>query len=115
MNLPYCFVFIVGKTIFITREHLFPMKRRVHIVVHGHVQGVCFRSAVRDKAELEGVSGWVRNCCDGTVEAVFEGNSPALDRVIDYCRKSPLYSRVDSVDLNEETSTGKFHSFTIRY
>ena len=91
------------------------MNRRVRIVVHGHVQGVCFRSAVRDKAELEGVSGWVRNLSDGSVEAVFEGDSPAIDRLIDFCRNGPSYSRVDFIDLNEQTFTGEFHSFAIRY
>ncbi|HVP94658.1 MAG TPA: acylphosphatase [Methanoregulaceae archaeon] len=91
------------------------MKRRVRIVVHGRVQGVCFRATVRDEAELEGISGWVRNLPGGSVEAVFEGDSPAIDRIIDFCRNSPSYSRVDYVDLNEEEYTGEFDSFIISY
>ena len=44
-----------------------------HIVVHGRVQGVGFRAFVEHEALKRGLEGWVRNCRDGTVEAVFKG------------------------------------------
>ena len=46
---------------------------RAHVVVHGLVQGVWFRASTKDEADRLGVSGWVRNLSDGSVEAVFEG------------------------------------------
>ena len=91
------------------------MKRRVHIVVYGHVQGVWFRAAVRDSAGLEGVSGFVRNLPGGSVEAVVEGDSRAVEGVIQFCRHGPPGSRVDRVDITEEPYTGEFDAFTIRY
>ncbi|HTY15957.1 MAG TPA: acylphosphatase [Methanoregulaceae archaeon] len=91
------------------------MKRRVHIVVHGHVQGVWFRAAVRDIAGREGISGFVRNLPGGAVEAVFEGDSSAVERVTGFCRVGPPGSRVDRVDLEEEPFTGGFDAFTVRY
>ncbi|HLG28689.1 MAG TPA: acylphosphatase, partial [Candidatus Brocadiales bacterium] len=45
---------------------------RAHVYVHGRVQGVFFRATTRDKARSLGVKGWVKNCLDGGVEAVFE-------------------------------------------
>jgi acylphosphatase len=91
------------------------MKRRAHIVAHGHVQGVWFRAAVKDVAGLEGISGFVRNLPGGGVEAVFEGDSTAVEAVINFCRHGPTGSRVDRVDLAEEEYTGGFDAFTIRY
>jgi acylphosphatase len=91
------------------------MKRRIHVIVHGRVQGVFFRAAVRDTAVREEISGWVRNLPSGPVEAVFEGESPAIDQMIDFCRSGPRYARVDHLDLAEEPYTGEFDGFTIRY
>jgi acylphosphatase len=91
------------------------MKRRVHIVVHGHVQGVWFRAAVRDIAGREDIAGFVRNLPGGAVEAVFEGDSKAVEAAIDFCRHGPPGSRVDRIDLAEEPYTGGFDAFTIRY
>jgi acylphosphatase len=82
------------------------MTIRRRIVVHGFVQGVFFRDTVRRQALSAGVAGWVRNNRDGTVEAVFEGEPSAVERMIGVCRNGPRGARIDSVDVYEEEPEG---------
>lgn len=81
------------------------MTRR-HVVVHGFVQGVFFRDSVRRRASTAGVTGWVRNNRDGTVEAVFEGNDLAVERLVAFCRDGPRGARVDAVQIEVEEPEG---------
>ncbi|HSF60546.1 MAG TPA: acylphosphatase [Gaiellaceae bacterium] len=81
------------------------MTRR-RVVVHGFVQGVFFRDSVRRRASTAGVSGWVRNNRDGTVEAVFEGNDLAVERLVEFCRDGPRGARVDRVESEVEEPEG---------
>jgi len=81
------------------------MQRR-RIVVQGHVQGVFFREATRRRAQAAGVTGYVRNCPDGTVEAVFEGEREAVERLVEFCREGPRGARVDWVDVVGEEPAG---------
>jgi acylphosphatase len=91
------------------------MKRRVKIIVSGRVQGVNFRRYTQLTAEQLGVRGWVRNLPDGEVEACFEGDADAVDSLVEWCRSGPPSSRVDSLDIQEQTFTGEFPDFQIRY
>jgi acylphosphatase len=75
-------------------------------VVHGRVQGVFFRDGVYERARALGVVGWVRNRADGTVEAVFEGPRPAVERVVDWCRVGPPQAEVDDVDVTWADAEG---------
>jgi acylphosphatase len=75
---------------------------RSRIVVHGRVQGVFFRDSVRRLAEQRGISGWVANRPDGTVEAVFEGERDAVERLVRFCHDGPRGAAVESVDVTEE-------------
>jgi acylphosphatase len=70
------------------------------------VQGVFFRDSTRQEAERLGVAGWVRNCTDGTVEAVFEGAPDAVSAMVDYCRAGPGASSVSSLDVESEEPEG---------
>lgn len=79
---------------------------RTRVVVHGHVQGVFFRDTVRRQALAAGVAGWVRNNRDGTVEAVFEGEPEAVDRLVRVCHEGPRGARVDRVDVADEAPEG---------
>ena len=74
--------------------------------MHGLVQGVFFRDTVRRRAEAAGVSGWVRNNRDGTVEAVFEGELDAVDRLVDLCRRGPRGAVVERIEVFEEDAEG---------
>jgi acylphosphatase len=75
---------------------------RRRVVVRGHVQGVFFRETTRRRAQAAGVAGWVRNRPDGAVEAVFEGEQEAVDRLVAFCRAGPRGAEVDRVDVVAE-------------
>jgi acylphosphatase len=90
-------------------EH--PIRRRA--IVHGNVQGVFFRDSTRQRAEAHGVAGWVSNRSDGAVEAVLEGPSEAVDRVLRFLETGPPQASVDHVDVSEEEPEG-LTGFSIR-
>jgi acylphosphatase len=79
---------------------------RRRVVVHGHVQGVFFRDSLRRLAQQRGVNGWAANRADGAVEAVFEGEPDAVERLVDFCRSGPRGARVDRVEVVEEEPEG---------
>jgi len=79
---------------------------RQRVVVHGDVQGVFFRDTVRRKAADRGVAGWVRNCPDGTVEAVFEGDPEDVRRMVEFCNEGPRGASVESVETCDEEPEG---------
>jgi len=79
---------------------------RRRVIVHGLVQGVFFRETLRRRAVAADVSGWVRNNWDGTVEALFEGDPEAVDRLVAFCHEGPRGSRVDRVDVIVEVPEG---------
>ena len=81
------------------------MQRR-RVVVQGHVQGVFFRETVRRRALAGKVAGYVRNRPDGSVEAVFEGERDAVERLVEFCREGPRGARVDWVDVENEEPGG---------
>jgi acylphosphatase len=87
---------------------------RRRLIVHGRVQGVWFRGATERQARALGVSGWVRNRPDGTVEAVFEGEAGAVARAVAYCRQGPPGARVERVEAFDETPEG-LRGFDVRY
>lgn len=79
---------------------------RRRVIVHGFVQGVFFRDSLRRRALTAGVRGWVRNNRDGTVEAVFEGEDVAVERLVGFCRDGPRGARVDRVEVEIEEPEG---------
>ena len=81
------------------------MQRR-RVVVQGHVQGVFFRETTRRRALAAGVAGWVRNAPDGRVEAVFEGERDAVDRLVAFAQSGPRGASVDWVDVVSEEPEG---------
>ena len=81
------------------------MERR-RVIVHGFVQGVGFRFAVERAARSRGVSGWVRNRPDGTVEAVLEGRPEDVEALVDFCRQGPRGAGVERVDVVAESPDG---------
>lgn len=91
------------------------MNKRVRVIVFGRVQGVSFRHYTRKSAQRLGVSGWVRNLEDGSVEGCFEGEASAVDAAVEWCRGGPDGARVDRLELKEEPFTGEFDGFQIRF
>lgn len=79
---------------------------RRRVVIEGLVQGVFFRDSMGRLARQHGVSGWVANRRDGNVEAVFEGEPDAVERLVSFSREGPRGARVDSVQVVEEEPEG---------
>jgi acylphosphatase len=86
---------------------------RRRVLVQGRVQGVFFRETARRRAQSAGVAGWIRNNSDGTVEAVFEGEADAVERLVGFCREGPRGARVEWVDVSAEEPEG-LSGFTAR-
>ena len=85
-----------------------------HVRVTGRVQGVFFRAWTRDEAETLGVTGWIHNCSDGSVEAHVEGPADDVRELIETIREGPPGARVDNVEV--ETADPEGHrSFEVRH
>ena len=84
-------------------------------MVQGRVQGVYFRLATQEEAQKRHVTGWVRNCRDGQVEAVFEGERDAVEQMVAFCRVGPPVARVERLDTVREDYTGEFQVFSVLY
>lgn len=85
--------------------------RRVHVVISGIVQGVGYRAWTVETARRHGLSGWVRNRRDGSVEAVFAGPADTIDAMLAECRRGPPSADVASVETRDwpEPVSGGFH------
>lgn len=90
-------------------------KVRAHIWVKGRVQGVGFRAHVDYNARLiGGLTGWVRNVGDETVEAVAEGERANVEKLIQVMKDGPRASRVDESKVEWEQPTGEFDRFGVK-
>ena len=85
-----------------------------HITVTGRVQGVFFRAWMRDQATGLGVTGWVRNCPDGRVDAHIEGEETAVQQLIERLHEGPPAAQVDDVKT-WEVETSDFDDFEVRH
>jgi acylphosphatase len=83
------------------------------VIVRGLVQGVFFRDSTRRLAQRHGVAGWVANRADGAVEAVFEGDADAVERLVAFSREGPRGAQVESVELAQEDPEG-LSGFAVR-
>ena len=72
-----------------------------HVLVTGRVQGVSFRAWTREQAQARGVSGWVRNRPDGSVEAVISGSGEAVEALIAALHEGPPAANVEGVHIME--------------
>src|SRR3954453_17269570 len=86
---------------------------RRRVIIYGNVQGVGFRLSIASAAETRNLCGWVRNCGDGTVEAVFEGDAEAVDALVRYCEYGSSGANVTHVFAVEEEDEG-LSGFEIR-
>lgn len=90
-------------------------KRQARVWISGRVQGVFFRAYTRDQAVRQGLTGWVRNMRDGRVEALFQGDAEALEKMLAWCREGSPLSRVDRVEVRDEPPTSALDNFEVRY
>jgi acylphosphatase len=87
---------------------------RAHLTIHGRVQGVYFRASTVYTAQNLGLTGWVRNCPGGAVEAVAEGDQNKLDEWIAWCGRGPSGARVENVEVTWQAASGEFRDFRIK-
>lgn len=87
---------------------------RLHVLVDGRVQGVGFRYFVEETALALGLSGWVRNCWNGAVEVLAEGERPALEKLLSALQRGPRAAFVTDVSPQWLPATGEYSSFRVR-
>jgi acylphosphatase len=86
----------------------------VHLKIIGRVQGVYFRASTLEKAASLGLTGWVRNCDDGSVEVVAEGSRAKLEELIAWCRLGPAGARVSQVEVRWQSAENSLRGFSIK-
>jgi acylphosphatase len=87
-------------------------RRTCRLTIRGQVQGVWFRESMRLEAERLGVTGWVRNRLDGTVEAIVQGQARAVEAMIAWARRGPEAAEVSGVEVAD--AQGDFPGFEKR-
>jgi acylphosphatase len=88
---------------------------RLHARVHGRVQGVNFRYYTQREAAAYGLTGWVANRFDGSVEIVAEGDESALQKLLTFLHRGPPSARVDRVQMDWGEATSEFDRFRVRH
>ena len=88
------------------------MKQRMHVWIYGLVKGVFFRKTVKEEADKLGLKGFVRNLED-SVESVFEGEKEYITKMIEFCKKGPVYAKITEVKTKEEKWQGDFKEFKV--
>ena len=87
--------------------------KRVQLIIRGRVTGVFFRAATQREAKRLGVSGWVKNRNDGSIELVAEGEDDAIKEIISWAHHGPSAARVEHVEVRWRGYTGEFFDFQI--
>jgi len=87
--------------------------KQVQLQVRGRVQGVFFRASTQREARRLGLSGWVKNRPDGSVEILAEGEELSIRELHGWAQKGPSAARVDKVETRWRGFTGEFSDFRI--
>ena len=87
---------------------------RFHAKIYGYVQGVSFRYYTLRQAQALSVNGYVRNCSDGGVEVVAEGEREAVEKLLAWLRIGPPAAEVERVEVEWQEPQGKFRRFEVR-
>ena len=85
----------------------------VQIMVRGRVTGVFFRAATQREAKRLGITGWVRNRNDASVEILAEGEEDSIKEIVSWAHHGPSAARVENVDVRYRAYTGEFFDFRI--
>jgi acylphosphatase len=88
--------------------------RRVRAIVTGRVQGVAFRASTVDHARVHGVTGWVRNLPDGSVELEAQGDEARVGALLAWCAHGPPAARVTGVAVDDRAVIEGEHGFVQR-
>ncbi len=90
------------------------MSKSVRFIAHGRVQGVGYRAFTRRAAQRRGLSGWVRNCSDGTVEGACAGPAEDVDSFLSELGHGPRFAKVARLEI-EAIEAGEWEGFEVRY
>lgn len=88
--------------------------KRIHLIIEGKVQGVCFRRHTSKVADKLGLKGFVRNLSNGSVEVIAEGNDENIKGLLSFCKKGPDSAKVEDVVLRYRKATGEFSEFDVK-
>lgn len=91
-----------------------PPHTTAHVFIRGHVQGVSFRANLWREAKKNGLTGWVRNNKDGSVEAVLQGDPDKVNETIKWAHRGPPAAKVESVDVSYESGSRAYDHFHIQ-
>lgn len=90
--------------------------KQYHIIVHGKVQGIFFRTnTVKIADKIGNLTGYVKNMPDGTVEVIAEGEETQLKELVNFCKQGPLLAKVERIVVMEKKPTGEFEGFSVKY
>jgi acylphosphatase len=92
-----------------------PVEARLHAIVHGRVQGVSFRYYTLRRARELGLTGYVHNLWDRTVEVVAEGPRSDVEELLAFLRVGPRSAFVTQVDTQWSTAVHQYSDFEVRY
>jgi len=85
------------------------MKKSIRLYITGTVQGVFFRAFIKENAEKLNVKGFTRNLEDGRIEVFIEGDSEAVNKMTELCKKGPKHSQIRNVEIKPE----RFQDFKV--
>ncbi|MEO8799670.1 MAG: acylphosphatase [Polyangiaceae bacterium] len=85
----------------------------VQLIVRGRVTGVYFRASAQREAKRLGITGWVRNRNDGSIEIMAEGDEDVIKELVSWSHHGPTAARVDGVDVRWRGYSGEFSGFAI--
>ncbi len=89
-------------------------KKRLYLKIFGDVQGVGFRYYASEMARNLGLTGWMKNASDKTVEGEIEGEEKLLEEFLEWAKGGPRWARVEKVEARWEEFKGEFQNFKIR-
>ena len=90
-------------------------KIQVKAVINGRVQGVFYRAETKKTADQLGIQGYVKNLPNGSVEAVFEGDSSIVNKMLEWCSKGPSAAIVENIFSEKIEGLSIFEEFLIKY
>ncbi|MGA7595366.1 MAG: acylphosphatase [Gallionella sp.] len=85
--------------------------KTLRLEIHGRVQGVFFRDSMRREAQRLGITGWVRNRSDGSVEAAVQGEPAAVDVIVRWSHQGPPHARVERIEIWPDD--GNYYRFEV--
>ena len=86
---------------------------QAHLTISGSVQGIGYRYFVKSNATRLGLTGWVRNNPDGTVEALLQGEKEPIEQMVALCKKGPFLAEIKDIKITWEETKENFTDFTI--